>query len=152
MSEQGSAAWKHQSTIPSDTSIGSSLIVGLLEAMEQFGWPPQDIFRVQLAYEEAIVNAIRHGNRFADDKTVDVHMHCDMDQVSIEITDMGAGFDPRSVPDPRDDDRLEIPGGRGVMLIQELMTFVDYNERGNRVHMRKIRSTEEELAAEESDE
>ena len=132
--------WVHRTTIPSDTSVGSGLITPLLEAMSERGWPADQMFRVQLAYEEAIVNAIRHGNRFDEEKTVDVHLHCDETEVLIEITDMGSGFDPAAVPDPRDDERLDIPGGRGVMLIQELMTFVEYNEKGNHVRMRKLRS------------
>jgi serine/threonine-protein kinase RsbW len=59
--------------------------------------------------------------------------------VQIVIEDMGPGFDPDELPDPRDEERLEIPGGRGVMLIRELMTEVEYNELGNRVTMRKLR-------------
>ncbi|XZE56705.1 ATP-binding protein [Planctomycetaceae bacterium SH139] len=139
MSEQGSQAWNFETTIPSDTAIGSALINDLVAAMESFGWQSDHVFRVQLAYEEAIVNAIRHGNKFAEDKTVDVRMHCDNAQVQIVIEDMGPGFDPDELPDPRDEERLEIPGGRGVMLIRELMTEVEYNELGNRVTMRKLR-------------
>ena len=45
--------WKLQQEIPSDPSIGSGLIQPLLEAMTQFEWEDLDLFRVQLAYEEA---------------------------------------------------------------------------------------------------
>ena len=143
MSERGSAAWEYEATIRSDTSVGSGLIGGLLEAMQERDWSAHDMFHVQLAYEEAIVNAILHGNQSDDQKTVDVRMRCDGREVMIEITDMGAGFDPDELPDPRDEDRLEIPGGRGVMLIRELMTQVEYNERGNRVRMHKRRSNDD---------
>ena len=142
MSQQGSAAWRRETTIPSDMSVGSDLVNGLIDAMGERGWSANEIFRVQLAYEEAIVNAIRHGNRFAEDKTVDVVMHCDDEEIVIQITDMGPGFDPKSLPDPREDDRLDIPGGRGVMLIHELMSDVIYNELGNQVTMRKKRGEE----------
>lgn len=149
MSEQGSAAWNHSTTIPSDTAVGSGLISSLLDAMQQRGWPSDQMFRVQLAYEEAIVNAIRHGNRFAEDKTVDVSFRCDEEEIIIEITDMGCGFDPDSLPDPRAEDRLDIPGGRGVMLIQEMMTAVSYNDKGNRVTMRKLRTDQRSLTPED---
>lgn len=145
MSQQGSAVWRRETTIPSDTAIGSDLVNGLLEAMGERGWSPTEMFRVQLAYEEAIVNAIRHGNRFAEDKTVDVIMQCDGEEILIQITDMGQGFDPSTIPDPRDEDRLEVPGGRGVMLINELMSQVCYNEQGNQVTMRKKRGEEQEV-------
>ena len=149
MSQQGSAIWRRETTIPSDTSVGSELINGLLEAMAERGWTATEMFRVQLAYEEAIVNAIRHGNRFAEDKTVDVLMQCDDEEILIQITDMGLGFDPKSIPDPREDDRLEVPGGRGVMLIHELMSTVGYNDKGNQVTMRKKRG--EDLEIEDED-
>ena len=140
MSESGSAEWTHEATIPSDTRIGSGLILRLLDAMQERGWPEHDVFHVQLAYEEAIVNAIRHGNESSEHKTVDVRMRCNDCEVVIEITDMGPGFDPDALPDPRSEERLEIPGGRGVMLIRELMTHVEYDPPGNRVTMRKLRS------------
>jgi serine/threonine-protein kinase RsbW len=140
MSEHDASAWTHEVTIPSDTAVGSGLVSGLLEAMQQRDWEADHLFRVQLAYEEAIVNAIRHGNKFAEDKTVRVRLHCDDQQVRIEIEDMGEGFDPHRLPDPRDEERLEIPGGRGVMLMRELMTTVEFNERGNCVVMSKHRS------------
>lgn len=139
MAEQHSGDWTHEEMIPSDTAIGSRMVTDLIAAMENRGWGAHDIFHVQLAYEEAIVNAIRHGNRFDEEKRVEVRMCCGTNEVCIEITDMGAGFNPHELPDPRDDDRLEIPGGRGVMLIRELMSEVVYNERGNRVTMKKQR-------------
>jgi serine/threonine-protein kinase RsbW len=78
-------------------------------------------------------------------------MSCDEDLVLIRIKDMGAGFDPNKLPDPRDDDRLEIPGGRGVMLIHELMGEVTYNEVGNEVTMRKRRGDDPEIPEESDD-
>lgn len=135
----GDAAWTFQREIPSDTLIGSSLVTELLDAMKHHDWPTADLFRTQLAYEEAIVNAIRHGNRCDTEKTVVVEMSCDAERVTIAITDEGEGFDPREVPDPRREDLLEVPGGRGVLLIHEIMTEVRYNERGNQVTMVKIK-------------
>ncbi|TWT87871.1 ATP-binding protein [Stieleria varia] len=131
--------WKFSQSIPSDTSIGSGLVSQLLEAMMERDWPPADLFRTQLAYEEAIVNAIRHGNRCDLDKKVLVEMTCGDEEVWIQITDEGKGFDPQSIPDPRQDDLLEVPGGRGCLLIHEIMSSVTYNETGNQITMVKIK-------------
>ncbi|WP_164100990.1 ATP-binding protein [Candidatus Laterigemmans baculatus] len=139
MAEHDSGGWTLERTIPSETAIGSELVSGLLAAMQEYAWPAAELFHVQLAYEEAIVNAIRHGNEFAADKTVQVRLSCTADEVRIEIADMGPGFDPDSLPDPRAEDRLEVPGGRGVMLIHELMSEVTYHPPGNRVTMIKRR-------------
>ncbi len=140
-SEHGSS-WSIRHRIPSDAAIGSELVNDLIEAMAQRDWPPTDLFRVQLAYEEAIVNAIRHGNGHSQEKTVDVEMTCDHERVMIRIEDQGEGFDPAEVPDPRQEELLDVPGGRGVLLIHEVMSEVRYNSVGNEVTMIKIKGDE----------
>jgi serine/threonine-protein kinase RsbW len=53
----------------------------------------------------------------------------------ISVEDQGEGFDPENLPDPTDEDRLELPSGRGVLLIRAYMSEVEYNDRGNRLTM-----------------
>lgn len=132
--------WTFRKTIPSDPAVGSALIDELIGAMTDRQWPSEELFRVQLAYEEAIVNAISHGNQNDPAKTVRVEMSCGDQRVWIRITDQGSGFDPESVPDPRQDDLLESLGGRGVLLIHEIMSEVRYNDPGNQITMVKIRN------------
>ena len=55
--------------------------------------------------------------------------------------DEGEGFDPGVIPDPRADENLEKPGGRGIMLMRAYMDEVAFNERGNEVRMTKHTST-----------
>ena len=143
-----SEAWHFHRIIPSDMDLGSHLVEPLLDAMRANEWPEFEILRVQLAYEEAITNAIRHGNRHSPEKTVDVEFRCDPERVLVRIADQGEGFDPKNVPDPRSEDLLEVPGGRGVLMINELMTHVQYNSRGNELEMEKIRGAEEDLCDE----
>ena len=131
--------WNFRCSIPSDTSVGSGLVHSLIEEMLARGWSAREQFCVQLAFEEAITNAIRHGNRLDPNKKVDVEFRCDDQEVVIQITDEGPGFDPTQVPDPTSSDLIEVPGGRGVLLINELMTDVRYNEKGNRVTMKKMK-------------
>ena len=64
--------------------------------------------------------------------------------VRIVIEDEGPGFDPTDVPDPTDDDNLDKPSGRGLMLMRAFMTVIEYNEKGNRVLLEKARSAEAE--------
>ncbi|MEM6473682.1 MAG: ATP-binding protein [Planctomycetota bacterium] len=133
-------SWTFRREIQSDTSVGSGLVNGLIDEMTRREWPATDLFRTQLAYEEAIVNAIRHGNRSDEEKKVVVEMVCGLDEVSITITDEGEGFDPSTIPDPRSEELLEVPGGRGVLLITEIMDDVQFNDRGNQIRMLKRRS------------
>jgi serine/threonine-protein kinase RsbW len=64
--------------------------------------------------------------------------------VRIEVADQGPGFDPASVPDCTLEERLEVPTGRGVMLMRTFMTRLEYNATGNRVLMEKRRTPAEE--------
>ena len=93
--------------------------------------------RTAATFEEAIVNAIVHGNKLDPGKSVRVACLVTPNLARIEVADEGAGFDPSALPDCRLEDRLEAPNGRGVMLMRNFMTRVEYNARGNRVIMEK---------------
>lgn len=103
-------------------------------------YPERDIFGIRLALEEAMVNAIKHGNQMDRDKKVHIHFHVRPDHFEIMITDEGVGFDPSDVPDPTAVENLERPCGRGLMLMKHYMNEVDYRGRGNSVWMRKLRN------------
>ena len=127
-------------TIPSETAAGKQIIDDLLGDLARHQWAEQEIFGIHLAVEEAVVNAIKHGNQFSSDKTVRVSYHLSSDHLRIEITDQGCGFNPESVPDPTDDDNLECPSGRGLMLMRSFMSVVRFNDQGNSVLMERHRT------------
>ena len=54
--------WKLERRFPSDAAPGHEAIGLLLAELEGAGWPTKDVYGVHLALEEALVNAIRHGN------------------------------------------------------------------------------------------
>jgi serine/threonine-protein kinase RsbW len=136
--------WSLHEKIPSSLDHGHATIERLISALEANNWEGRDLFHIQLATEEAVVNAITHGNKQSENKVVEVEFRVDPQTTFIRIKDQGAGFDPSAVPDPRDDDHLECTNGRGVMLIRELMSEVHYNDRGNEVTMIKHRSKDED--------
>jgi serine/threonine-protein kinase RsbW len=100
----------------------------------------REVFSIRLALEEAIVNAIKHGNQLDRGKRVRISYLVRTDHFEIHITDEGEGFDPLDVPDPTAVENLERPCGRGLMLMRHYMTEVQYNQRGNSVSMKKIRT------------
>ncbi len=132
--------WSSQLRIPSDTSATSSAIEPLLERLQHDAWTERDVFGVHLAVEEALVNAIKHGNRENTDKSVDIEFRTRGDCVQIEIADEGPRFDPSSVPDPTTAEHVDEPNGRGIMLMRSFMSRVEFNARGNRVLLEKCRS------------
>ncbi len=104
--------------------------------MERRGYDWQACFAVRVAVEEALTNAMQHGNRDDPDKTVTLEYAVEPDSVLIEIEDQGLGFDPGAVPDPTRDENVDIPSGRGIMLIRAYMTEVSFSTEGNRIRMR----------------
>ncbi len=56
----------------------------------------------------------------------------------IWVKDEGAGFNPKTVPDPTLDENLNKPHGRGLMLMRAYMDEVGFNEAGNEVRMVKL--------------
>jgi serine/threonine-protein kinase RsbW len=130
--------------IPSDTSRGYEVQERILALLEEWQYSTKDIFGVKLALEEALVNAIKHGNGLDPDKFVSVLCRVDSSAAEIIIEDQGEGFDPGDVPDPTDDDNLEKPSGRGLMLMRAFLTTVEYNDKGNRVRLVKSRTPADE--------
>lgn len=132
--------WVRDEQIPSDTGEGRKIVSTLLAHLEAEKWDENDVFGVHLAFEEAIVNAIKHGNQMDPNKRVHVRMQSSATSVRIEIRDEGPGFVPEEVPDPTDDENLEVPSGRGIMLMRNFMSRVEYCEKGNQVVMEKERA------------
>jgi serine/threonine-protein kinase RsbW len=111
----------------------------ILAAMQDAGYARKEIFGARLALEEAIVNAIKHGHRNDTSKCVEVRFQVNEHQMLIEVRDQGPGFDPDGLPDPLAPQNLERPGGRGVFLIRQYMTWVQFNETGNAVTLCKVK-------------
>jgi len=131
--------WTTEVTLPSELDAGGKVKQEIQRQLALHDWEEQDVFAVQLALEEALVNAIKHGNQLDADKCVRLACRLSQRRIRIEVTDEGPGFDPSEVPDPTAEENLEIPCGRGVMLIRSFMTSVTYNDKGNHVVMEKTR-------------
>lgn len=141
MSAAAKWTWTLSETIPSSTDEGHAIIEQLLRALDEAGWEGSDLFHVQMAAEEAMVNAVTHGNKKNSALVVELEFKVSPAQVFLRVKDQGEGFCPDEVPDPTDDDHLEVVHGRGVFLIQKMMTEVRYNDCGNEVTMIKQRES-----------
>jgi len=116
----------------------------IMSILEDSGFGKEDVFAVHLALQEAFINAVRHGNQMDPDKEVKIEYLVDSEKFEISVTDEGDGFDPEAVPDPRCEENLYKPNGRGLLLMRAYMDVVEYNEKGNGVRMVRYR---ERLAA-----
>jgi serine/threonine-protein kinase RsbW len=128
-------------TLPSDTTEARRFQDHIEEQLVSRQVTEKEIFSVRLALEEALVNAIKHGNQYDRAKQVHVRYRFIDEQplrFEITITDEGAGFDPEDVPDPTVEENLERTCGRGLMFMRHYMSIVEYNSIGNSVVMTKV--------------
>lgn len=134
-----SAPEQFEVTIPSDTSAGQAVQERIVARLEELQYSSRDVFGVRLSLEEALVNAIKHGNGMDPAKTVRVEWSISTDFVRVIVEDQGPGFKPENVPDPTEEENLERPCGRGIMLMRAFMSHVEYQGRGNVLVMEKRR-------------
>jgi len=119
-----------------ETNILSKLTEGLgvqekiVRMMERFSYPSRDVFAVRLSFEEGLANAIKHGNLLDESKLVRVTCRIDASRLRIQIQDQGAGFEPDAVPDPTQEEFIERPTGRGLLLIRAYMDHCEFIDRG----------------------
>lgn len=129
-------------SISSTRAAASEVCRELLSDVEDHGFSKEAVFGIHLALEEAVTNAVEHGNRLDPDKQVRIEWLVDDDKFDITVTDDGQGFSPGQVPDPRNAENIEKPSGRGVLLMKSYMDVVEFNEKGNRVYMVKYKNKE----------
>lgn len=126
------------------------------------GVGPKEQMRVAVAVEEAMQNAIVHGNleisselreaednRFYEtlnarqnqapykDRKVTLEAELNRDSIQLTIRDQGPGFDFTRLPDPTDPEHLLLPHGRGLLLMRAFMDEVVYQPPGNILILRK---------------
>lgn len=128
--------------IPSDTGRGLEVQEDIVALMEKYEYSMRDIFAMRLALEEAVTNAIRHGNQSDPNKTVTIEVEVGVDKMHVEIEDEGDGFDPGDVPDPTADDFIDRPTGRGLLLMKAYLNSFEYTNSGRRLRMERERNSE----------
>jgi len=129
----------HKLVIPSRLDQVVPVQNTILKQVEALGYPQQAIFAIRLALDEALANAVKHGNQLDPGKSVHITYEVTAEKVTIEICDEGPGFVPDDLPDPTDEANLSRPHGRGVMLMRAYMTEVTFNKSGNCVRLVKTR-------------
>jgi serine/threonine-protein kinase RsbW len=113
----------------------------VLAAMADCGFSPREQRDLRLALEEAVVNAIKHGNGGDPSKAVRVRYRVNIREALAEVQDQGPGFDPDALPDPTAVENLDRPSGRGLLLMRHYTTWVRYHGSGNRVTLCKHRTS-----------
>ncbi|HUU84047.1 MAG TPA: ATP-binding protein [Phycisphaerae bacterium] len=105
----------------------------ILREVDRCGYGEDATFAIKLALEEAMTNAVKHGNRQDSARRVIVRYSVTRERTVILVQDQGDGFMPADVPDPTRPDRLPLPTGRGIMLMRAYMSEVHYRKGGTEV-------------------
>ncbi|MGE0812842.1 MAG: ATP-binding protein [Vicinamibacterales bacterium] len=127
--------------IPATPASIPAVSEGLRQLLHGKGWSDDELMPVELALDEALANAIRHGCK--NDPTKHVQCVVTTDATGglvIVVRDPGPGFDVSAVPNPLEEGNLLKPSGRGVFLINQLMDRVEFADGGREVLMQKRRA------------
>lgn len=159
-----------------DVTLIESLVGHLQESAVQMGvCDDADVTRIGVALEEALINALYHGNlqvgselRGEDDQAyyalvsdrcrttpfrdrkIHVSAKLTRDEAVFVVRDEGTGFDLTKLPDPNDPSALERASGRGLLLMRAFMDDVSYDPTGSVVTLVKRRKPDASPAVEEN--
>lgn len=129
--------WRHVKELPSVSADVAPFLDAIVEELERRSWDGGDVFAIRLALDEAVANAIEHGNRRDPSKKIILTAEICGERILVSIQDEGPGFHVDAVKDPTLAENLELPAGRGLFLIRNFMTRVWHNEKGNIIYMEK---------------
>ena len=152
--------------IPNDTDLINTVSFNFTKDLTPAGlFDYTTSGNIYLSLQEAITNAMFHGNFEVDssvrdsggvkefnneinrrktlspykDRTVKITYELTPDYVFYEVTDQGPGFDYRLIPDPKDPENFFKNSGRGILIIRLHMDEVTWNEKGNIIRMKKYK-------------
>ncbi len=124
--------------IPADPSAVDAVTEGVMRVLRDKGMADSDDHHVELALQEALANAVRHGCKNDPTQKIQCVVTCDASgDVVIVVRDPGPGFDVGAVPNPTEKANLFKPSGRGVFLINQLMDEVKFDDGGREIRMTK---------------
>ena len=124
-------------TISNDSHLLKETSKKLINNLKKRHVDEEIIFDIHVGFEEALRNAMVHGNKSKPDKKVKVYTEISDEKVTISVEDEGEGFDPSKLPDPTVGENLLKESGRGVYLIKHLMDESRYENDGRKVIMVK---------------
>ncbi|HYJ91984.1 MAG TPA: ATP-binding protein [Pyrinomonadaceae bacterium] len=91
-----------------------------------WGYSDDFISSIDLAVRESVANAVKHGNKFNEEKNVEVVFSETSDGFEIKVRDFGAGFDIDEIPDPTNPENLLKVSGRGILFMRSFMDEVEW--------------------------
>ena len=113
-------------TLPSRIESVDEAALSADEFAKFLGLGDDFISAIDLAIRESVANAVKHGNKFDESKSVDVTLADDANGFEITVRDYGSGFDIDSIPDPTNPENLLKVSGRGILFMRSFMDEVKW--------------------------
>ncbi len=145
-----------------ETGSGESVLildsdVEELHRLEEFldrfchleGVPEEICYQLQIALEELVINAIKHGACEPKEGAIRLSVRRDGDNVSAVLSDTGVRFNPLDAPPPDLTKSLyDRPvGGLGIHIVRHLVPSIHYERRGSRNYLYLVKPVKPESGA-----
>ena len=128
--------------LPSRIEAVAEAAAAAAKFLSSAGFGEEAAFGIDMAVREAVTNAVLHGNRQDEQKTVEITFNASPTALEVTVRDRGLGFDLESVPDPTDSQNVMKTSGRGIFFMRTFMDEVTWSrhpEGGTVVRMTKKR-------------
>ncbi|MCX5681186.1 MAG: ATP-binding protein [Candidatus Omnitrophica bacterium] len=113
-------------------------VARFVEKIKDLAFSSAQLFQIKLCLEEAIANAVCHGNQLNLELPVEISLRVNQDSLEIDVVSQGEGFDFRKVDDPTKDKNMAKLNGRGIFLIKKNMDQVSFFDEGRGIKMIKF--------------
>ena len=117
--------------IKSDTSELKKVEYFLEDIFARYNLSKKHFNKLYLCVSEAVINAVKHGNRNDLSKFVTVKIICLTNELSVCIEDEGEGFDCSEIQNPTVKENSRKESGRGIFIIKNITENIEFNEKGN---------------------
>lgn len=130
-------------TVPTQLSFKTPLVFRMVKQLKAHKCLPwTGSHRAELTFDEAITNAMLHGNKLMPERKVRVLLCADAERWGAIIEDQGDGFGPEQLPDPDAPDAFLKEQGRGILLMDGYLETLAYNRGSKRLLMTHARQAE----------
>jgi len=124
-------------TFPTDLQYIKKASQQILDCFADLKLDERMLSDLKLCLEEALINAMKHGNKQNTSLKVNAEVSKESDSLKFTICDQGEGFDVHDLNDPTKEEHLAKTHGRGIFLIKNIMDEVRYDKENKCLHLTK---------------
>ncbi len=117
--------------LPSRIESVEEAAVKAAEFAKERGLDDEIAYAIDMAVRESVANAVKHGNKFDESKSVEVRFEDQDDAFGIAVRDFGEGFSVDEIPDPTNPENLLKTNGRGILFMNAFMDEINWSNHND---------------------